>query len=318
MAVTDLAPQAAPPTHWWRNPSRRQQRGFALAAVITNGMIAVTGATVRVTGSGLGCPTWPECHPGSMVPVLRDENSTVHQLIEFGNRTLTGVVLVASLGTFLVLWQAKPRRLPLVKLAAWLPILVLFQAAWGGLTVRLALAWWTVAPHMLISLALLVVAVWVHQRIPEGDGPPTPTVPRPLQLLAVGTAAVLLALCIAGTLVTAAGPHAGDSETPRLGLPVRTLAQVHADLMFLYLGLLIALGVGFLAVRAPAALRRRLWVLVAVTAGQGLIGLVQYALGVPEVLVVLHVLGAVLLTAAAARMVFATRVRGDAGAPVPS
>jgi cytochrome c oxidase assembly protein subunit 15 len=244
-----------------------------------------------------------------MVPVLRDEQTTVHQLIEFGNRTLTGVVLIASLGTFLLLWQAKPRRVPLVRLAVWLPILVLFQAVWGGVTVRLALAWWTVAPHMLISLALLVVAVWVHQRIPEGDGPPTPTVPRPLQMLAVATGAVLLALCVAGTLVTAAGPHAGDSDTPRLGLPVRALAQVHADLMFTYLGLLVALGVGFVAVKAPLVLRRRLWVLVAVTAGQGLIGLVQYALGVPEALVVLHVLGAVLLTAAAARMVFATRTR---------
>src|SRR4051812_29530878 len=191
MAVTDLAALPATPTRWWRNPPVRLQRGFALAAVVTNGLIAVTGATVRVPGSGLGCPTWPECHPGSLVPVLRDENSAIHQLIEFGNRTLTGVVLVASLGTFLLLWQAKPRRLPLVRLAALLPALVLVQAVWGGITVRLALAWWTVAPHMLISLALLAVAVWVHQRIDEGDGPVSATVPRPLHLLAVATAGVL-------------------------------------------------------------------------------------------------------------------------------
>jgi len=292
----------------WR-PSTGLQRGFALAAVISNGLIAVTGAVVRVTGSGLGCPTWPECQTGSLVPVLREQNSSIHQLIEFGNRTLTSVVLIASVGTFLLIWRARPQRRSLVRLALILPIGVVFQAVWGGLTVLLGLAWWTVAPHMLVSLGLLFVAVWVHQRLAEGDGPTRPTVPRPLNLLAWATCGVLVALCIAGTLVTGAGPHAGDLDTPRLDLPVRTLAQVHADLMFTYLGLLVAFGVALIAVKAPADLRRRMWVLVAVTAGQGLIGVIQYTLGVPEALVVLHVLGAVLLVGAAARMVFATRSR---------
>ncbi len=309
-----MALRDAPPipdqqrTDGWR-PSPRLQRCFALAAVITNGLIAVTGAVVRVTGSGLGCPTWPECHPGSLVPVIRNENSAVHQFIEFGNRTLTGVVLIASLGTFLLIWRARPRRPSLVRLAALLPGLVLLQAVWGGLTVRLGLAWWVVAPHMLITLCLLFVAVWVHQRLAEGDGPPRQTVPRPLGLLGWATTAVLLALCTVGTLVTAAGPHAGDINTPRLELPVRTLAQIHADLMFTYLGLLVAFGVALVAVRAPVTLRRRMWVLVAVTAGQGLLGLVQYNAGVPEAMVVLHVLGAVVVTGSAARMVFATRTR---------
>jgi cytochrome c oxidase assembly protein subunit 15 len=309
MAVTDAPPVTrSSGLAGWR-PSYRLQRGFALAAVITNGLIAVTGAVVRVTGSGLGCPTWPECHPGSLVPVLRDESSTLHQLIEFSNRTLTGLVLVASLGTFLLVWRARPARRRLVWLALVLPIGVLFQAVWGGLTVLLGLAWWTVAPHMLVSLGLVFIAVWVHQRLAETDGPVRPTVPRPLGLLGWATCAVLVALCVAGTLVTGAGPHAGDANTPRLDLPVRTLAQVHADLMFTYLGLLVAFGVALVAVKAPSALRRRMWVLVAVTACQGLIGVVQYSLGVPETLVVLHVLGAVLLVAAAARMVFATRTR---------
>ncbi len=309
MAVRDLT-RSTPPTGvtGWR-PTPALVRRFALAAVITNGMIAVTGAVVRVTGSGLGCPTWPECEAGSLVPVLREENSALHQLIEFGNRTLTGVVLIASFGTFLLIWRSSARRRPLVRLAALLPALVIAQAVWGGLTVRLQLAWWVVAPHMLISLGLLFVAVWVHQRLTEGDGPPVPTVARPLGALAAATAGVLLLLCTAGTLVTAAGPHAGDANTPRLELPVRTLAQVHADLMFGYLGLLVALGVALIAVRAPSGLRRRTWVLVGVTVAQGLVGIVQYTLGVPEVLVVLHVLGAVLLVTAAARMVFATRTR---------
>jgi cytochrome c oxidase assembly protein subunit 15 len=118
-----------------------------------------------------------------------------------------------------------------------------------------------------------------------------------------------VALCVAGTLVTAAGPHGGDDATPRLDVPVRTLAQVHADLMFLYLGLLVAMSVGFLAVRAPGRLLVRTVVLIAVTAAQGLVGLVQFATGVPEALVVTHVLGAVLLTSAAASVALATRTR---------
>jgi cytochrome c oxidase assembly protein subunit 15 len=302
----DRAPATAPAR--WR-PSLGLQRAFAWAAVVTNGAIAVTGATVRVTGSGLGCPTWPECQPGSLVPVSRDDLSAVRQAIEFGNRTLTGVVLIASLGTFLLILLARPRRNGLTWLAAVLPAGVVFQAVWGGLTVLTGLAWWTVAPHMLVSLLLLFVAIVVLVRLDEGDGPPQPVVPRPLRILTWATVGVLVALCVAGTLVTAAGPHGGDDATPRLDVQVRTLAQVHADLMFLYLGLLVAMSVGFLAVRAPRRLLVRTVVLIVVTAAQGLVGLVQFATGVPEALVVTHVLGAVLLTSAAASVTLATRTR---------
>jgi cytochrome c oxidase assembly protein subunit 15 len=312
MAITTSPTDTARDPVWWRRaPSLRLQRAFAWAAVITNGLIAVTGATVRVTGSGLGCPTWPECVPGSLVPVSRADLSTFHLAIEFGNRTLTSVVLIASLGTFVLIWLAKPRRRSLVLLAAVLPAGVLFQAIWGGIVVLAGLAWWTVAPHLLISLVLLFVSIIVLVRLDETDDPPVRVVPRPLQLLSWATVCVLVALCIAGTLVTAAGPHGGDDETPRLDLPVRVLAQIHADLMFTYLGLLIAMTVGFLAVRAPRKLMTRAYLLIAVTAAQGLIGLVQYATGVPEALVVAHVLGAVLLTATAAGVVLATRTRGQ-------
>lgn len=300
----------APPTGRRRwTPTLRLQRAFAWAAVVTNGGIAVTGATVRVTGSGLGCPTWPECHPGSLVPVERADLSAFHQAIEFGNRTLTGVVLIASLGTFLLVWLARPRRTPVVWLALAGPVGVVFQAVWGGIVVLTGLSWWTVAPHFLVSLVLLFFAIAVLTRLYETDDPPRWVVPGPLVALTWATVVVLGALCVAGTLVTAAGPHGGDDNTPRLDLPVRALAQVHADLMFAYLGLLVATTVAFLAVKAPARLVRRAWILVAVTAGQGLIGLIQYATGVPEALVVAHVLGAVLLTAAAAAVAFALRVR---------
>jgi cytochrome c oxidase assembly protein subunit 15 len=175
------------------------------------------------------------------------------------------------------------------------------------------LQWWTVAPHLLVSLLLLFAAVVVLVRLRESDGPVRLAVPRPLHVLSWLTVAELAALCVAGTLVTAAGPHAGDVDTPRLDVSVRGLAQLHADLMFLYLGLMVALGVGFLAVRAPRRLLVRTGVLVVVTMAQGAIGLVQYSLGVPELLVLLHVLGAVCLIGAAAAVVMATRTRE----PVP-
>ncbi|GGL93957.1 heme A synthase [Nakamurella endophytica] len=290
-------------------------RIFAWAAAISNGLIAVTGATVRVTGSGLGCETWPECQPGSLVPVSRSGLAAVHQAIEFGNRTLTGVVLIASLGTFVLAVLARPRRRSVVWLAAAAPVGVLFQAVWGGIVVRTELTWWTVAPHMLVSLVLLFFAIAVVVRLGEPDGPAVPVVPRPLRLLTMATVGVLALLCVAGTLVTAAGPHAGDDRTPRLDVPVRDVAQVHADLMFAYFGLLVATTVAFLAVRAPRRLLVRSWVLVGVTLAQGLIGLVQFATGVPEVLVVTHVLGAVVLVATAAAVLFATRTRDGAATP---
>jgi cytochrome c oxidase assembly protein subunit 15 len=284
-------------------------RAFAWAAVITNGLIAVTGATVRVTGSGLGCATWPQCQPGSLVPEYRTGLAAIHQAIEFGNRTITGLVLVASLGAFVLIALLRPVRRQLLWIAAIGPVGVLFQAVWGGIVVYTGLRWWTVAPHLLVSLVLLFAAVVVLVRLREGDGPARPVVPLPLRVLSWLTVVELGALCVAGTLVTAAGPHAGDVNTPRLALSVANLAQLHADLMFLYLGLMVALGVGFLAVRAPKRLLVRTGVLVAVTMAQGAVGLVQYALGVPELLVLLHVLGAVCLIAAAAAVVMATRTR---------
>jgi len=318
MAITTSANDTASATArpWWRRPpTLRLQRAFAWAAVITNGLISVTGATVRVTGSGLGCPTWPECVPGSLVPISRSDLSAFHIAIEFGNRTLTSVVLIASLGTFLVIWLGKPRRSSLVKLSAALPAGVIFQAIWGGIVVLTGLSWWTVAPHLLVSLLLLYVSIVILVRLNESDDQAVPVVPKPLRILTWATVGVLIALCIAGTLVTAAGPHGGDEDTPRLELPVRVLAQLHADLMFLYFGLLVAMTVGFLAVKAPRRLLVRAYVLIAVTAAQGLIGLVQYATGVPETLVVAHVFGATLLVAAAANVVLATRTRGPV--PVP-
>jgi cytochrome c oxidase assembly protein subunit 15 len=175
----------------------------------------------------------------------------------------------------------------------------------GGITVLVGLTWWSVAPHFLISMLLVWLAVMLSRTAAEAvsaqpPGPPVPVLPRAGRGLLALCIATLAALLVAGTLVTSAGPHAGDARTPRLDLPVPALAQLHADLLVGFLGLLVGLGFLLRAVGAPRPVHRRYWVLVAVVLAQGLLGAVQYALGVPEVLVSLHVLGASLVTASAA------------------
>ena len=296
-------------------------RRLAIAAVVAQAGIAVTGSVVRVTGSGLGCPTWPQCFPGSLVPTPHPEVAALHQWVEFGNRLLTfAVVLVTGL-CFLAALGTRPRRPRLVRLALVQPLGVVAQAVIGGFTVLLGLVWWSVSVHFLVSMALVWAAVILVSVVTEGEGPLQPVVPRAVRGLVATSSVVLGALLLAGTFVTAAGPHSGDADTPRLAAGVAAMAQLHADLLFAYLGLLAGLGFALRAVAAPAALQRRYAVLVAVVAAQGVLGGVQYALGVPEALASLHVLGAALATVAAAALWAATTGRAPAdpqAAPSPA
>jgi cytochrome c oxidase assembly protein subunit 15 len=277
-------------------------RRLAIAAVVAQGGIAVTGSVVRVTGSGLGCPTWPQCFPGSLVPVEHPEIAPLTQWVEFGNRLLTFVVVAVAGLCLLAALNTRPRRARLTRLALVQPVGVVVQAVIGGITVLSGLAWWTVAVHFLASMVLVWLAVQLVAAATDGPGPPRPVVGGAVRgLVATGTA-VLAALLVAGTLVTAAGPHAGDAATPRLDVGVPVLAQLHADLLFAYLGLLVGLGFTLRAVAAPRGLRRRYAALVAIVLAQGVLGGVQYLLGVPELLVALHVLGAGLVTVAAAAL----------------
>ncbi|MGD9985326.1 COX15/CtaA family protein [Pseudonocardia sp.] len=286
---------------------------LAIAAVVAQIGIAVTGSVVRVTGSGLGCPTWPNCNPGSLIPVTHPELLPLHQWVEFGNRLLAVLVVLVSGACLIAAVATRPRRKRLVWLAAAMPLGVVAQAVIGGITVLAGLAWWSVMPHFLVSIALIWLAVELVAEAREG-GPSVPAVPRAVRALIVVSTVALGALLVVGTLVTAAGPHAGDSATPRLDLPVAALAQLHADVLFTYLGIVVGLGFALWATSAPARLRRRYWWLVGVVLAQGALGGIQYALGVPEVLVSFHVLGAALVTAAAAAVWAATRrpVRGVA------
>jgi cytochrome c oxidase assembly protein subunit 15 len=293
------------------SPGRRLQRGFAIGVVVTQALIAVTGSVVRVTGSGLGCPTWPQCVPGSMVPVEHREFATLNQWIEYGNRLFTGVVGIIALACFVLAWLARPRRRRYVRLAAAMPLGVLVQAVIGGITVRLDLLWWTVAVHLLVSTVLVWLAVMLVHEVDERPEQPAPNGVKVLLLIQAG---VLACLVIAGTLVTGAGPHAGNPQTPRLGLPVDTLAHVHAAFLFVFLGMLLALGVSLWAGGSPRALRIRYGVLVAVTLGQGTLGFVQYWTGVPELLVSLHVLGAMTVIIATASLYATLGRKGAANA----
>jgi len=297
-------------------------RRLTLAAVVTNVAIVVTGGAVRLTGSGLGCPEWPTCNDGSVVPIASAEVAAWHQAIEFGNRLMSFVVLAVAVAALLAVWRGRPRRRDQVRLAVALVAGILGQGVLGGITVLTGLHPLIVAAHFLLSIALIAVAVTLHDRIGTPDGP-AEVVIRPdlrrAQHLLLGVVAVVLAL---GTLVTATGPHAGDAGTPRLGLDPRITSQFHADGVFLLLGLAAALWFGLRATAAPTRVRRALAVLLGVSLAQGLIGYVQYFTGLPELLVGAHLLGACLVWIAAvtmwlsavARSPAAPRVRDDVGA----
>jgi cytochrome c oxidase assembly protein subunit 15 len=296
-------------------PSLGAQRLIAAVVIVTQGGIAVTGAIVRVTASGLGCPTWPQCFPGSFTPVAVAEVSRIHQAVEFGNRMISFAVVIAAILAVLAVIRARRRTEVLVY--AWLmPASTVLQAVIGGITVLTGLLWWTVAIHLLASMAMVWLAVLLYVKIGEPDeGEPTATVVPPLRWLTALSATTLAAVLVAGTLVTAAGPHAGDTSpyrtVPRLRIEITTLVHAHSSLLVAYLGLLVGLGFGLLAVHAPRPVLLRLGVLVLLVFAQAAVGTVQFFTGVPAALVAVHVAGAAACTAATAALWASMRERTE-------
>lgn len=282
----------------------------ALASVVANVTIVVTGGAVRLTGSGLGCPTWPRCTDESYTPT---DAMGVHGLIEYGNRLLTGVLgLIAVLGVVVALGQ-RPRRRRVVGLSVLVLLGIPAQAGLGGLTVLTDLNPWLVGGHFLLSMGVIAAAYAFWRSTHEGDGPVEPVVPQPLRHLAgvlIGVAAAVLAI---GTVVTGSGPHAGDENAKRTGLDPGAVAQLHADLVFLLLGVSVALWFALRAVDAPLAGRRAVTVLIGIELAQGVIGFVQYATGLPELAVGLHMAGACAVWLATLAVWFATRARAAVG-----
>ncbi|MEV4648773.1 COX15/CtaA family protein [Saccharopolyspora sp. NPDC049357] len=295
---------------WISRPSPRTVRILAIAVLVTQALISVTGATVRVTGSGLGCPTWPQCFPGSMVPMPHAEVAVLHQVIEFGNRLLTGVVGFIALACLVAAWRCRPHRKRLVLLALIMPLGVVAQAIIGGLTVLVNLAWWSVSVHFMASAVLIWLAAMLVKATTEGDRAPLAVVTRPMRRLLVALVVVTAAVLVAGTLVTAAGPHAGDPDTPRLGFAVATLVQLHGLLVMAYVLLLAVFGVWLRSARPTKALIKAYVAACAMVLVQGAIGSVQYFLGVPELLVVLHVAAATCVIITTAILWTESRNRG--------
>jgi cytochrome c oxidase assembly protein subunit 15 len=297
-------------------PSLRLQRIIAAAVILTQGGIAVTGAIVRVTASGLGCPTWPQCFPGSYIPVPHAEVPRIHQAVEFGNRMITFAVVLTAILAVLAVTRARRRREVLIY--AWLmPASTVLQAVIGGITVLTGLLWWTVAIHLLASMTMVWLSTLLYVKIGEpDDGIPQPAAPKPLRQLTVLSAVTLSATLVTGTLVTGAGPHAGDKSpqrvVPRLEVEILTLVHLHSSLVIGYLALLIGLGAGLLAVRVPRPVMVRLGVLIALVVAQGVVGSVQFFTGVPAGLVALHVAGAGACTAATAALWASLRERTKA------
>lgn len=266
----------------------RQARWAGWASLVANTGIVVTGGAVRLTGSGLGCPTWPRCTEDDFTP---HGALDFHSAIEFGNRLLTFVLVAVAVLTFVA--AVRTGRRHLVGLAAVLAAGIPLQAVIGGITVLTDLNPWIVSLHLLLSMALVGLSVRFLQVLDR----PTPAVGGPATTLAWIVLAAAWVVLYLGTVVTGSGPHAGDADSPRNSLDPLQWSQLHADAVFLYLGLTIGLLLCLMAVRADrAAVRVVVWLLVAQLA-QGAIGFVQYFNDLPELLVGLHMLGAAILSA---------------------
>ncbi|MFB8199565.1 COX15/CtaA family protein [Kitasatospora purpeofusca] len=313
-AVPNTTPFSLLAERW--QPSAAMVKRAAFAALVMSVVIVVTGGAVRLTASGLGCTTWPRCTDESLTPTAE---MGFHGVVEFTNRMLTYVLSAAVGWAILAARCARPRRRGLTKLG-WAQFwLVMSNAVLGGITVLTGLNPYTVALHLIAAMALVWVATLMWERSKEGDGPARPLVAEPIKRLSYALVGVIGLLVAAGTLVTGAGHHPGTPKdnkmVPRIPLDYDRLAQAHADLAFLSIGLSIAVVFVFAAVKAPPAARARARELLVGLLLQGVIGFVQYFTDVPELLVGLHMLGATLIWIAALRIPLALRAREDAPTP---
>ncbi|WP_175084494.1 COX15/CtaA family protein [Candidatus Frankia nodulisporulans] len=277
---------------------RRAFQIVTAANVVLLSLIVVSGGVVRLSGSGLGCPTWPQCGDGSFTP---HSEYALHGAIEFGNRVIGLVVGVVVLITPLMALRLRGgRRRDLTRLSFGLWLGYLGQAVLGGITVLTKLHPATVAAHFLLSMVLLWNAVVLERRSRQGAGPVTPAVAPALlwlaRLLVVAAGAVL----VLGTVVTGTGPHSGDAtHGARFGFDIVNVAQLHADGAMLLTGLAAAMAFAVRITTAPTAARRGSLVLLATIVAQAGVGFAQYFLGIPSGLVALHMTGATVMWIAA-------------------
>jgi cytochrome c oxidase assembly protein subunit 15 len=302
-------------------------RGIFVANLVAQAGIIVTGAVVRLTGSGLGCPTWPQCVEGSYTPTIRQEEG-IHKFIEFGNRLLTFVLVIIAIAVLVAVIanavsrkrSGVPQRRAIIVLAIIPFVGTAAQAVLGGITVLTGLNPLIVSAHFLVSMALVAAAVALVARSGDpGDHPIRYLAPKPVRFLTwllVGVAAVVVVL---GVITTGSGPHSGDAEVEsRFSFDPQTVSWMHADSVFLFIGLLIGLVVTLMLFKSTGSMRKRTILLVVITLTQGSIGYIQYFTGLPSLLVALHVLGAVITWIAVLFIPFSMRTRGLAPDKLPT
>lgn len=303
----------------------RTTRNLAIANLIAQIGIIVTGGLVRLTGSGLGCSQWPLCEPGQFTPQFREESS-FHPYIEFGNRTLTGVLAVVAVLLLIAVYKREPTASrPEVKKLAWLPLIgIAIQAVVGGITVWVDLHPAVVGSHMLISLALVAVSAHLIWRLDNPDTTPRPLIPATKPLTAaVGLSSAVLV--ILGVIVTGAGPHSGD-DTAAYRWAMDTVFITRAHSLSAWIFTAIALIGIILVVRhrnerpsPEAETAVKAWTgIIAITVLEGLVGYVQHLTNLPEALVIIHMLLAALLvmTVAWGAGSLHARVEADVHEPV--
>jgi len=263
--------------------------------VFTQSAIVITGASVRITGSGLGCSTWPECTPGSFTPTPDQPESPLHAWIEFGNRLLTFILLLNALLLMISILRNRRSELRILGLIQILGILA--QGVLGGITVLTGLNPATVSAHFLLSIVLIAAALSLRQRA-HGKTPTDIKLAPLTRRLARITLALTALVIFAGTIVTGSGPHAGDDLAERFNLDPRMMSWIHADLVIALVGVTVAM---LIAIRlGEAEITRSSWGVSArnfliICLAQGLIGYTQYFTGLPELLVGFHILGSVLV-----------------------
>jgi heme a synthase len=334
-------------------PTPRSMRRIALAGVIADTVIMSTGAAVRLSSSGLGCPDWPRCSAADIVASKNAGQTLLNTWIEFSNRLLNFPLVAITAIVFIAAWRFRPqgaRRRDLVWLAAIQPVGVIAQAVIGGIVVLTKLNPAAVSVHFLVSAAIVAAAVALHVRCQEGtqarEAPPSAGGPRgqgglegwhppkrgeipggrppgastvrsDLRVLSGALVAVTGLMLAAGTVVTGTGPLAGNAAAPRYKLPLEGVTQLHADVGWLMAGLAVALVVGLRMSGAPPRAVRASWIMIASLGVQGTIGYIQYFTHLPAGLVWVHVTGSVLVWIAVLRLFFAMRDRGPLTRPSP-
>lgn len=272
--------------------------GLAVASLISEIGIIVTGGAVRLTQSGLGCPTWPRCTPESLT---NTPEMGIHGIIEFGNRTLTFVLAAIALAMVMVLWNRRRSHPQPFWIAIGLLLGIPGQAIIGGITVLTQLNPWVVAFHFLLSTVMVCFASLMLNRIAlevrsaREERTDVPVVNGETSVWSRGLAWVIFAtgwvVLYLGTIVTGTGPHGGDAEAPRHGFDPLIVTRLHAFPVYAMVAATVLFVILVLRMNSSASQRRSAWLMLSAVILQGVIGYIQHFTGLPIGVVLLHMLG---------------------------